>query len=140
MELLGIGPNWLLIWLVTWSLRHSLLQSAIAGLILGLIQDGMTGFYPSHIIGFGCIGFLTAWIGKQRYLQEGLISLLLLVFAMAVVAETATAIQYSLSGMRPLAEIWQEYQRIALSSAILTSLWAPALYYPLNYWWNSKVN
>jgi hypothetical protein len=34
-----------------------------------------------------------------------------------------------------LPDIWMQHQRIALSSAILSSLWAPALYYPLNRWW-----
>jgi len=34
-----------------------------------------------------------------------------------------------------LGEIWQHHQRIALSSAIVSSLWAPIAYYPLNRWW-----
>jgi hypothetical protein len=40
-------------------------------------------------------------------------------------------------------EIWLQHQRIALSSAIISSLWAPVLYYPLNRWWaflEQKVN
>ena len=32
-------------------------------------------------------------------------------------------------------EIWLRYQRIALSSAIVSSLWAPVISYPLNAWW-----
>jgi hypothetical protein len=36
---------------------------------------------------------------------------------------------------RTIGEIWSNHQRIALSSAILSSLWAPAVYYPLNRWW-----
>lgn len=35
-----------------------------------------------------------------------------------------------------LGEIWQHHQRIALSSAIVSSLWAPIAYYPLNRWWD----
>jgi cell shape-determining protein MreD len=27
------------------------------------------------------------------------------------------------------------YQQVALASAILSSLWMPVLYYPLNCWW-----
>ncbi|KKI98622.1 rod shape-determining protein MreD [Prochlorothrix hollandica] len=34
-----------------------------------------------------------------------------------------------------LGEVWQHHQRIALSSAIVSSLWAPIAYYPLNRWW-----
>ncbi|MEB3275076.1 MAG: rod shape-determining protein MreD [Prochlorothrix sp.] len=35
-----------------------------------------------------------------------------------------------------LGEIWRHHQRIALSSAIVSSLWAPIAYYPLNRWWD----
>ncbi|NEO49923.1 MAG: rod shape-determining protein MreD, partial [Moorea sp. SIO4A3] len=34
-----------------------------------------------------------------------------------------------------LAQIWTDHQRIAICSAILSSLWAPVVYYPLNRWW-----
>jgi rod shape-determining protein MreD len=35
------------------------------------------------------------------------------------------------------AEIWPYHQRIALSSAVVSSLWAPLVSYPLNRWWDS---
>jgi rod shape-determining protein MreD len=136
MELLGIGPDWLLIWLVTWSLKHNVFQAAIAGIALGLVQDGMTSTAHSHVFVFVVVGFLTARIQKQRYIQEDFISVALIVFVMTMVAKTAAAIQYSIQGLASLEQIWIDYQRIALSSAILSSLWAPALYYPLNRWWN----
>lgn len=143
MELLGVGPNWLLIWVVAWSIRRTAWQGAIAGLVLGLIQDGMTAPHPTHAISLAIVGILTARIQKQRYIQEDFISVALIVFGMAVLAETITAIQFSLQGIgastysahRALAEIWFYHQRIALSSAILSSLWAPVVYYPLNRWW-----
>lgn len=143
MELLGVGPNWLLIWVVAWSIRRTAWQGAIAGLVLGLIQDGMTAPHPSHAISLAIVGMLTARIQKQRYIQEDFISVALIVFGMAVLAETITAVQFSLQGIgasthsahRALAEIWFYHQRIALSSAILSSLWAPVVYYPLNRWW-----
>ncbi|WP_425443125.1 rod shape-determining protein MreD [Spirulina major] len=160
-ELLGIRPNWLLIWVVVWSVKRNVFQGAIAGIALGLIQDGLTAFdgvpvmdgimpidpsmpgvesdillsYPSHIISLMLVGILTAKIQKQRYIQEDFISIALIVFGMAVVAETITAMQYSIQGLRNVALVWTEHQRIALSSAILSSLWAPVLYYPLNRWW-----
>jgi rod shape-determining protein MreD len=135
MELLGIAPNWLLIWVVAWSIKRTALQGALAGLALGLIQDGMTSPQPTHVLSLALVGVLTARIQKQRYIQEDFISVALIVFGMAVVGETVTAIQYSFIGDRNLAEIWTDHQRIALSSAILSSLWAPVVYYPLNRWW-----
>lgn len=135
MELLGIAPNWLLIWVVAWSLKRNALQGALAGLALGLIQDGMTSPHPTHVLSLAFVGILTGRIQKQRYIQEDFISVALIVFGMAVVGETVTAMQYSILGDRSLTEIWADHQRIALSSAILSSLWAPVVYYPLSRWW-----
>jgi rod shape-determining protein MreD len=133
------GMELLLIWVVAWSLKRTILQGALAGVALGLIQDGMTSPHPTHVISLALVGILTARIQKQRYIQEDFISVALIVFGMAVVGETVTAIQYSLMGDRNLAEIWSDHQRIALSSAILSSLWAPVVYYPLNRWWE-RIN
>lgn len=141
MELLGVGPNWLLIWVVAWSLKRTGFEGAIAGFILGLIQDGMTGYFPTHAIGLVLVGFLTARIQKQRFIQEDFISVSIIVFGMTVIAQTLMALQ--LSGHQlvwpdspypGLSSIWLQHQRIALSSAILSSLWAPIIYYPLNQW------
>ncbi|MBI4785172.1 MAG: rod shape-determining protein MreD [Oscillatoriophycideae cyanobacterium NC_groundwater_1537_Pr4_S-0.65um_50_18] len=143
MELLSVNPNWLLIWVVAWSVKRTMFQGALAGLTLGFIQDGMTSPSPTHALGLAIVGLLTARIQKQRYIKEDFISIALIVFGMAVLAETVTAIQFSLGtvgaeaegGQRTLSEIWIYHQQIALSSAILSSLWAPVLYYPLSRWW-----
>lgn len=157
MELLGVAPNWPLIWVVAWSLKRTPWQGAIAGIALGLIQDGMTVHEPTHALSLAIVGILTARIQKQRYIQEDFISVALIVFGMAVLAETITAIQFSLYSFgwspqswidgaggievantvsrRTLAEVWLYHQRVALSSAILSSLWAPVAYYPLKRWW-----
>jgi rod shape-determining protein MreD len=138
VELLGIAPDWLLLWVIVWSLRRSLFQSIVAGFALGMLQDGLTSTSvsaPSHIFPFVLVSFLTVKIQKQRYFTEAFISVILIVFAMAIVAETTIAMQYVVYKIRPLAAIWLDYQRIALSSAIMMSLWAPVIYYPLNYWW-----
>jgi rod shape-determining protein MreD len=143
MQLLGIGPNWLLIWVVAWSVKRTVWQGAIAGVILGMIQDSLTFASPTHIVSLAIAGMLTARLQKQRYLQEDFISIALIVFAMAILAETITALQFSVQELfsdfhvsnRSLAEIWAYHQRIALSSAILSSLWAPVVYYPLNRLW-----
>ncbi|KAM3095198.1 rod shape-determining protein MreD [Phormidesmis sp. 146-35] len=135
MELAGIGPNWLLVWVVAWSVKRSVFQGAFAGLVLGLLQDGMTAPSPTHALSLAIVGALTAKLQKQRYVQEDFISVALIVFGMAVLAETVTAIQFSLLGGRSIAEIWTYHQFVALSSAILSSLWAPVVYFPLNRWW-----
>ncbi len=41
-------------------------------------------------------------------------------------------------GPRSLESIWWNHQRNTLTSAIISSLWAPALYVPLSHWWQSQ--
>jgi rod shape-determining protein MreD len=143
MELLGVGPSWLLIWVVAWSVNRTMFEGALAGLVLGLLQDGMTAPSPTHALSLIIVGALTARLQKQRYIQEDFISIALIVFGMAVLAETITAIQFSLRAWggsgHDLGSIWLYHQQIALSSAILSSLWAPAVYYPLNRWWEQMA-
>ncbi|PZO17916.1 MAG: rod shape-determining protein MreD [Leptolyngbya foveolarum] len=142
MDILGVGPNWLLIWVVTWSISRSPFEGAVAGVVLGFLQDGMTAPFPSHALGLAIAGFITACLHQRRFLQEDLISVALVVFGLAIVTETAMATQLTArhlfgddSPYLSLAAIWQYHQRVSLSSAILSSLWAPALYYPLKRWW-----
>ncbi|BAY26256.1 rod shape-determining protein MreD [Calothrix sp. NIES-2100] len=135
MELLGIGPNWLLIWVVAWSVKRTVWSGLLAGIVLGLLQDGMTSPNPTHALSLGIVGMLTSLIQKQRFIEEDFISIALIVFAMAFVAETIFGLELSLMGDRKTEYIWTYYQRVALASAILSSLWAPVVYYPLNRWW-----
>lgn len=145
MELLGVGPNWLLIWVIAWSLKRSAFQGALAGICLGLIQDGLTVPVPTHTISLAIAGILTARLQKQKYIQEDFISVAMIVFGMAVVVETVMAIQFSLGVLMNrlpsiyfiLTETWLYHQQVALSSAILSSLWAPVIYYPLSRWWKA---
>ncbi len=137
MELMGIGPNWLLIWLVTFSAKRSVFQGVSAGLILGLIQDSLSSPYPSHITSFVLIGFLTARLHKQRYIKEELIAVVLVVFLMTLLAEMILAIQYYVRNPTSIEDLWLDYQRIALASALLSSLWTPSIYYPLHQWWKN---
>lgn len=150
MDILGVGPNWLLIWVVAWSISRTPFEGAIAGITLGLLQDSLTVPFqssllipfPTHALGLMLAGILTARLQQRRFIQEDLISIALIVFGLAVLTETATAVQLSIQylfGQEPLygglGSIWRYHQRVALSSAILSSLWAPALYYPLKRWW-----
>ncbi len=135
MELLGIGPNWLLIWVVAWSVKRTAFSGALAGIVLGLLQDAMTSPDPTHALSLGMVGFITGLIQKQRFIQEDFISIALIVFGMAVFAETIFGLQLVLMDNRNVGEIWAYYQQVTLASAILSSLWAPVVYYPLNRWW-----
>lgn len=136
MELLGIGPNWLLIWVVAWSVKRPVFSGALAGIVLGLLQDSMTSPNPTHALSLGIVGILTGLLQKQRFIEEDFISIAVIVFGMAVLAETIFGLQLTLIGNeRKVTDIWTYYQRVALASAILSSLWAPVLYYPLNRWW-----
>jgi rod shape-determining protein MreD len=132
MEIAGIGPNWLLIWVVAWSLKRSPMEGAFVGGLLGLLQDGMTSPEPTHALSLAIVGWLTAKLQKQRFLQEDFISAAFVVFGMAVVSQTVMALQFSVwTNGQSLIKIWQYHQMVALSSAILSSLWAPVLYLPL---------
>ncbi|WP_341524962.1 rod shape-determining protein MreD [Nostoc sp. UHCC 0302] len=142
MELVGIAPNWLLIWVVAWSVKRNVFAGGVAGIILGLLQDAITSPNPTHAVSLGIVGILTSLIQKQRFIEEDFISIAVIVFVMAVVAESIFGLQLTLMddaygghSVRKLADIWTYYQRVALASAILSSLWAPVVYYPLNRWW-----
>jgi rod shape-determining protein MreD len=146
MELLGIAPNWLLVWVVAWSIKRSVWEGAVAGVTLGLLQDGMSAAVPTHAISLGVVGLLTARLQRERVVQDDIISVLLIVFAMTVVGETVRALQFSLYAWRLPAsavfwsfeEIWRYYQEVALGSAVLNSLWSPVVYYPLNLLWERR--
>jgi rod shape-determining protein MreD len=136
MAIAGIGPNWLLVWVVIWSLKRSAWMGAVAGLVLGLIQDGLTTPEPTHVWSLVLVGVLTARLEKERFVQEDFITVAMVVFVMTMIGETVMAIQFSLIPQGPsLGEIWSYHPKILLSSAILSSLWAPILYWPLNKVW-----
>jgi len=139
MELAGIAPDWPLIWVVAWSVKRTAWQGLIAGVSLGILQDALVspgrGWWPSHALGLGVAGALTALLQKDRLIQEDFISVALIVFAMAAISETLMALQWSVLGHRPLGQIWLDHQRLTLASAILSSLWAPLVYVPLSRLW-----
>jgi rod shape-determining protein MreD len=141
MELANISPNWLMMWVVAWSIKRSVWQGMVAGIALGAIQDGLSGSHsPSHVVSLVIVGVLTALLKKQRYIQEELASTAILTFLMSGIAEAITAFQYIAQAHTNPADIfrstiWLRYQQVALASAILSSLWMPVLYYPLNCWW-----
>ena len=150
LELLGIAPNWLLIWVVCWSVKRSMMQSLLAGVTLGWLQDGMTNPVPTHALSLAVVGILTARLHKTRYLQEDFISIALIIFGMTILAETIMGWQFAFPELNQniaifldkfvltLAHQWTYHQQRALASAIVSSLWGPVVYYPLNRWWQHQ--
>ncbi|MCU0540756.1 MAG: rod shape-determining protein MreD [Oscillatoriaceae cyanobacterium Prado104] len=141
-ELLGIGPNWLLIWVVAWSIRskRTVLGSALVGLTFGFLQDALTAPFPSHAVSLVAVGILTVllqkmWSVPADIVERDPIPVALIVFVMALVAETVMGLQFLMAGDRTFLEIWSSHQRVALCSAILSSLWTPVIYFPLNRVW-----
>ncbi|MDJ0650764.1 MAG: rod shape-determining protein MreD [Xenococcaceae cyanobacterium MO_188.B19] len=135
LELLGISPNWLLIWVVAWSAKRSIWESAIAGIAVGWIYDAIVVSTPSHVLSLVVVGVITASLNKQKYLGEDFISAAIIVFVMTLISETIFAFQHIRHHLFSFPIIWQDYQRITLTSAIITSLWSPGIYFPLNRWW-----
>lgn len=151
MEILGVGPSWLVMWTIAWSMRRSLWHAATAGIVLGLIQDAMTfpattalGTVPTHVLSLTVVGVLAFWLQKRRYLDDTIVSVSLATVLLTVVSEVVTGAQYLLqttieqswaASLDSLDYMWTE-RAIAISiAAILSGLWMPILYYPLQLWW-----
>lgn len=136
MILLDVTPNWCLIWVVTWSIKRSPLQGLVAGMALGLIQDGLTAPSPTHALGLAIAGYITSKLDVRRWVDEDFICAALIVFMMVPFVETIFAGQLALQGIWDPQQIWTHLQQVSLSSAIISSLWTPLVYVPLNRWWD----
>ena len=115
------------------------------GLVLGFLQDAMTAPDPTHAVSLVVVGVLTVvlqktWSIPADIVERDPIPIALIVFGMAVVAETVIGLQFFAMGDRALLEVWTYHQRVALCSAILSSLWAPVIYFPLNRLWEMTRN
>ena len=132
VELLETNPNWLLIWLVSWSIKRTVWQGAIAGLAMGWIYDGISLSSPSHAASLMFVGILTSGLQKQKYIGEDFISVAIVVFFTTVCAESIYAWQYAREYGLGILNIFQKYREVVIVSAIITSLWSPAFYYPFN--------
>jgi rod shape-determining protein MreD len=151
MEILGVGPSWLVMWTITWSLNRSIWHAATAGIVLGLIQDGMTfpasatlGTVPTHVLSLTIVGVLAFWLHKQRYLDDTILSVSIAAFFLTIVSEFITGLQYFLetaighspaASMDSLNYLWTNQSSTILIAAILSGLWMPILYCPLHFWW-----
>lgn len=138
-ELLDVSPYWLLVWLVTWSLPRSVWHGAIAGVAVGWIYDGLSIGTSSHAFSLVIVGVLTASLNRDKYIEDDIASIALIVFIMTAIAQSIFAIQSSLGEIGSWGEIWRDYLRIVMTSAVITSLWSPAIYLPLNFWWQKAL-
>ena len=151
MEILGVGPSWLVMWTIAWSLRRSIWHAATAGIVLGLIQDGMTlpsistlGTLPSHALSLATVGVLTFVLCKRRYLTDEIIPVTITTFGLTIVSELVTGSQYLVQTATSqsldacfdsFSHLWTNQSPVMLITAILSSLWMPIIYYPLHLWW-----
>jgi rod shape-determining protein MreD len=151
MEILGVGPSWLVMWTIAWSLHRSLWHATTTGIALGLIQDGMTfpatanlGTVPTHVLSLTIVGVMAFWLRKYRYLDDTILSVSIGTFMLTLVSELVTGLQYLLqmatsqsvaASMDSLSYLWIDRAPIIAIAAILSGLWMPILYYPLSLWW-----
>jgi rod shape-determining protein MreD len=151
MEVLGIGPSWLVMWTIVWSLRRSMWHAATAGIVLGLIQDRMTlpdadplGTLPSHVLSLTAVGVLTVWLEKSKYINDAPISASIAAFILTIVSEVITGLQYLLHNtsdgfqginLERLSYLGIDRSSVILVAAVLSALWMPLLYFPLHMWW-----
>lgn len=117
-------------------MKRDILQGLLGGIAVGLLQDSLTAPHPSHVIGLVVVGLIAGSIDKKRLVSEEFASVALIVFCMAALVEVIMALQLSWMGNWSFLDIWQRLPQTALSSAILSSLWTPVVYYPLNHWWD----
>jgi rod shape-determining protein MreD len=151
MEILGVGPSWLVMWTIAWSLRRSIWHAATAGIVLGLIQDAMTfpttttlGTIPTHVLSLTIVGVLTFWLHKRRYVSDTILSVTIATFFLTIVSELISGLQYLFqitveqslaASIDSFSYLWTNQSPAILIAAILSGLWMPILYYPLHLWW-----
>jgi rod shape-determining protein MreD len=151
MEILGVGPSWLVMWIVAWSLSRSIWHAATAGIILGLIQDAMTfpatatlGTIPTHVLSLTIVGVLAFSLHKRHYLNDTILSVSITTFMLTIVSELVTGLQYLLqialqqsvdASMDSFSYLWTNQSPVILIAAVLSGLWMPIIYYPLHLWW-----
>jgi rod shape-determining protein MreD len=150
MEILGVGPSWLVMWTIAWSVHRSLWHATAAGIVLGLIQDGMTfpatatlGTIPTHVLSLTVVAVMAFWLHKYRYLDDTILSVSIATFMLTIVSEVVTGLQYLLqsamsqsieASIESLNYMWIDRPPVIAIAAILSGLWMPILYYPLNLW------
>jgi rod shape-determining protein MreD len=151
MEILGVGPSWLVMWTIAWSLHRSLWHAATAGIVLGLIQDAMTfpstttlGSIPTHVLSLTTVAVLAFWLHKHRYVDDTIFPVAIMTAFLTLVAEIVMGAQYLFQtaighspevSLESLNYLWANQSSVMLVASILSGLWMPIVYYPLYLWW-----
>jgi rod shape-determining protein MreD len=151
MEILGVGPNWLVMWTIAWSVHRSLWHATTAGIVLGLIQDAMTfpaattlGSIPTHVLSLTAVAVLTYWLHKHRYVDDTILPVAITTALLTFLAELLLGAQYLLQtalgqsievSLDSLNHLTTNQSSTILISAVLSGLWMPIIYYPLHLWW-----
>jgi rod shape-determining protein MreD len=151
MEIVGVGPNWLVMWTIAWSLHRSLWHAATAGIVLGLMQDAMTfpvatalGSLPTHVLSLTAVAVLTYWLHRHRYVDDAILPVAIVTAVLTFMAEFVLGAQYLLQtalshsievSLDSLNHIATNQSSVMLVSAALSGLWMPIVYYPLHLWW-----
>jgi rod shape-determining protein MreD len=151
MEILGVGPSWLVMWAIVWSLRGSLWHATGAGVVLGLIQDGMTflpsvsvGTTPTHVVSLTTVSVLAFVLYKRRYVDDTIVSVSIATFLLTIISESITGLQYLAEissrqspafSLESSSYLWHDRLLVIPIAALLSSLWMPVLYYPLSLCW-----
>jgi rod shape-determining protein MreD len=156
MEILGVGPSWLVMWTIAWSLHRSIWHAATAGIVLGLIQDGMTlptsgllGALPTHVLSLTIVGVLAGWLHKHRYIDDTIGTVVVITFLLAIVAELIMGGQYlfqtsiaqsSAVNFDSFSYLLTDRSPVMLIAGILSGLWMPIIYCPLHLWWQKMFD
>jgi rod shape-determining protein MreD len=151
MEILGVGPSWLVMWAIVWSLRGSLWHATGAGVVLGLIQDGMTflpsvsvGTTPTHVVSLTTVSVLAFVLYKRRYVDDTIVSVSIATFLLTIISESIMGLQYLAQisnrqspafSLESSSYLWHDRLLVIPIAALLSSLWMPVLYYPLSLCW-----
>jgi rod shape-determining protein MreD len=89
---------------------------------------------------------LSSSLKTQKYLGEDFISVAFVVFFMTCLSEGIFAWQYGREHLMTMTDLLYKYRQVVIISAIITSLWSPAFYYPVNLWqkklglWRRKLS
>jgi rod shape-determining protein MreD len=155
MEILGVGPNWLVMWTIAWSIRRSLWHATAAGIAIGLIQDAMTfpaattlGSIPTHVLSLTAVAVLTFWLHKHRYVDDGILPVAMMTALLTFLAEALLGAQYLLQttlghslevSLDSFNHLTTNQSSVMAISAVLSGLWMPIIYYPLHLWWQKII-
>lgn len=104
------------------------LSGALVGAFFGALFASVIPAYP---IAYPLIGWIAGYFTLQNFNQATFL-VIPLVFLSTIFAEAVMAAQLALMG-RP--DVLQHLSRVVFSEAVLNSLMAPFIFFPMRNWW-----